>query len=114
VQRQGEIELGQYADVPADGPTYGQTGRNHQDAGGRRHHGMRVLSPEPEPAPRVHESHIVRRNQRVVGGPPLVVPAGGSDAVQVADGLGIPHGLSGGFDPEVRAPDRGGLGSARR
>ena len=65
-----------------------------------------MLRSEREPEPGVDERPVDSRHERVVPGPTLLDPGPGSHRVEVADELGLLHGMPGELDPDVCAPDR--------
>ena len=64
-----------------------------------------VLLSEAHARPGLDKGWIRRRNECVVAVAAFVHPAGGRGGVQVAQILGGFDGVSGGLDPDVRAPD---------
>ena len=67
---------------------------------------MGVLLSEADARPGAEQAIVVRGSDRVVAHVPLVDPARGRGAVEVAEILRLLDGVAGELDPDVVAPDR--------
>jgi hypothetical protein len=103
---QGDVQLGQRPDVLTSRPADHQVRRRLPRLGRHLADAVDVRLAEAEPEPRVHEGGIVRRHQRVVRVPAALDPGRRGRGVEVADRLGLAHGVPGRLDPEVRSPRR--------
>ena len=100
-----DVEAGQRVDVVTSRATHDEAaGLAGRLRGRRLADRVHVLVAEAEPEPRVDERRVGRRDHGVVGGEPVVDPAGGGHGVEVTHQLRVDGRVAGGVDPHVRAP----------